>query len=290
MHNLEQTYKTIKYNSCIFFILLYLLSPQYSFSLDDPILTSSTDQIVTDSVFTVSSNEDSVIQNYFSKLNVNHNSRRVHPYFRDSYRVVEDIRRLIRMFDYRVVNGYESMNDLIDICRKFPEKKQTEMIYTAMAGGVVNLVSEQTNKLLRKMKIHFLQWRLEKVYFRNRFKFFYMNLHKGMNSRGIGFSIPTLRIHYYRQSTSYYLSEGIIVLPMQKIGINYSRWNGRTIITPFYSSRFGTFALTYDIKSKIIHSTLDLKKSSSYVIRIVYINFLDRRHSDRLLSELLFYW
>lgn len=290
MHNLKQIDETKKHYSYILvFLFLYLL-PQYSFPLDEPALTSSSEQIVADSVFNACSDRDSVIQNYFSKLDLNHKSRPVHPYFRDSYRIILDMRKLVRMFDYRAINGYESMNDLVDICRKLPEHKQAEMICTAMAGSVVNLVSERTNKELRKRKIHFLQWKLEKVFYQNKFKFLYMNFHTGMNSKGIGFSVPVLRIHYYRYYTSHYLTEGFIIMPRRNIGINCYRINGGTNITPFYSSKLGTIALTYDTKNRIVSSCIDLRKSSSFVIRIAHINFIDRRFSDRLLSEVSFCW
>jgi len=290
MHDLEQTYKTIKYNSCIFLILFYFLSPKYLFSLDDPILISSIDQIDADSILVSFSEKDSIIHSSVYKIDSNHKPRLIHPYFRDSYRVVQDMRRLVRMFDHRAVSGYESMSDLVDICRKFPEHKQTEMIYTAMAGGVMNLISERTNKELRKRKIDFIQWRLEKVIFRNRFKYFYMNLHIGMNSKGIGFYIPTLRIHYYRYATPYYAGENITFYPMRKIGVNCGRWNGSVIITPFILSNMGTMALSYDKDRKIIHTRFELRKSSSLIIRFVHINYLERVNSDRILSEVLICW
>jgi hypothetical protein len=157
MQNLKRIFRTKKHKSYMLVFLFLFLLPQYSFPLDDPALTSSSEQIVADSVFNACSDRDSVIQSYFSKLNINHKSRPIHPYFRDSYRVILDMRQLVRIFDYHAVNGYESMNDLVEIYRKFPEHKQAEMIYTAMAGGVVNLISERTNKELRKRKIHFLQ-------------------------------------------------------------------------------------------------------------------------------------
>ena len=81
------------------------------------------------------------------------------------------MRRLVLMFNRGAVNGYESVNDLVEVCQKLPEQKQTEMLYTAMAGGLVNFLSAETNKQLRKKKIQFLQWRMEKVFFHNNFKY-----------------------------------------------------------------------------------------------------------------------
>jgi len=200
------------------------------------------------------------------------------------------MRRLVRMFNYRAVSGYESMSDLVSICQNFPEHQKTEMLYTAMAGGAVNLVSERTNKELRKRKIHFLQWKLEKVYFRSRYKFLRLNFHTGMTSKGIVAQIPALRFRYYRYSTSCYSTDGIIVMPIRGVGVNCNRINGRINISPFYYSKFGTLSLTYDTKNQIVSSRIDLKKKSFFVIRVVHINYLNRLRPDRLLSEVLIWW
>jgi hypothetical protein len=288
MQDLVQKIGTAKYNnSGIFLILLFCWRPHYSFSQQDMTLPS---QIIADSVTTTISEKDSLVRHSVYKIDSNHKSRQVYLYFRDSYRVIQDMRKLLRTVDYQAVNGYESMRDLIDICRKFPRHKQTELIYMAMAGGTVNLISTKTNRELSKRKIDFLRWQLEKVSYRNNFKFLYMNLHTGLNSRGIVLSVPTLRIYYYRHSSSYYSTDGLIVLPMRKIGINCNRCDGRTLITPFYSTKLGTFELTYDTKYKMISSRIDLRKTSSFVVRIVYVNFLDRKHPDCFLSEALICW
>ncbi|UCE07808.1 MAG: hypothetical protein JSW07_07185 [bacterium] len=253
-------------------------------------LTSSTDQIVADSILAAFSEKDSIIHSPVYKIDSNHKSHSIHPYFLDSYRLIRDMRRLVRMFDHRAVNGYESMSDLVNICRKLPVPKQKDLIGTAMAGAVVNFISEATNKQLKKGKINFLQWRLEKVIFRNRFKYFSMNLQTGMNSRGIGFYIPALRVHYYRYATPYYAGQNITFYPMRKIGVNCGRWNGSIIITPFILSNMGTMALSYDKDRKIIHTRFELRKSSSIIIRFVHINYLERVNSDRILSEVLICW
>jgi len=290
MCNLELTFETRRYNSLIILCLFSFLLSEYYFSQEEPTLTSLPEQIVADSVISVCSDRDSVIQKLITNINSNHNSRSIHPYFRDSYRIILDIRRLIRMFDYRAINGYEPMGDLVDICQKLPEQQKTEMIYTAMAGGAVNLVSERTNKELRKRKINFLQWKLEKVYFRSRYKFLHINFHTGMSSKGIDAQIPALRFRYYSYSTSYYSTDGIIIMPLQRIGINCNRCNGRINISPFYYSKHGSLSITYDTKYQIVSSRIDLKKSSTFVMRIAHINYFDHKRPDRLLSEILLWW
>ena len=287
MHNLVQKFPKKKCSSSIFLILLYFLQLQYSFSQDDP---TSTNQIIADSVFTTISEKDSLIQHSYYKIDSNHKSNAIFPYFRDSYRVILDMRKLVRMFNYQAVDGYESMNDLFNTCRKFPEYKQAKMIYMAMAGGAVNLLSVQTNRELSKRKINFLRWQIDKVSYRNNFKFLYVNLHTGLNSRGMVLSIPTLRIYYYRYLSSYYSTDGIIIMPLRKIGLNCSHYAGRTLITPFYTSSLGTIELTYDIKYKRMSSHIDLRKTSFFVVRVVHVKFFDHQHSDCLLSEVLIWW
>lgn len=271
-------------------ILFSFAVPLCLFPGDDSKKTISSDPIAVDSVFSEVAEKDSIIHKSALRLTSNHRSRAVHPYFRDRYRVIQDIRRLVQIFDYKAINGYESINDLVDICQKFPEPKQSKMIGMAMAGGVVNLVSEKTNQQLKKMKVHFIQWRLEKVIFQNRFKYFYLNLHTGLNSRGIGFYFPMLRIHYYLHYTSRWNSESLTFYPRRKLGLSFSRWNGQPIMTSYYFSPIGTFALSYDNNRKIVRSRVDVRKSSTLIIRITHINYLERVNSDRLLSELLIYW
>ncbi len=291
MHYFKRKILTVKkYNRCAIFIFLFFLMPQYLISSGDSTRRLSTDPIVSDSVFSKVLEKDSITHKSAFKLTSNHISPAIHPYFRDRYRVIQDMRRLVQIFDYQAINGYESINDLVDICQKFPEPTQTKMIGMAMAGSVVNLISEKTNKQLKKMKIHFLQWRSEKVIFQNRFKYILINIHAGLNSRGIGFYFPMFRINYYLYYTHYCKNENITFYPKRKLGLSFSRWNGQPIITSSYFSPIGTFALSYDDNRKIIRSRFDIRKSSTVIIRIVHINYLKRINADRLLSELLIYW
>jgi len=259
------------------------------FASDDPTYSSSTEDMIPDTVLSPI-NQDSFVCMTHLKFDDGQRSRPMHPYFRDGYRIIQDMRRLVRMFNHGAVNGYESMSDLVDVCRKFPEYKQAEMLYTAMAGGLVNFISEQTNKQLRKRNIHFLQWRLEKVFYRNKFKYFYLNIYAGYTSKGIGLYFPALRLHFYRQVTAYYSSEGFTFLPMRKFGLNFARWNGHPIITPYFFTSIGTIALSYDNKRNIIRSRINIRKSSTLIVRIVHINFLERAKSDQILSEVIIYW
>ena len=273
----------------LFIHLLVLSFAPLSVAQHETLPLPSIEETTPDTLFTPVGQDRSVNKRLMS-LNQQHRSRPMHPYFRDGYRVIRDMRRLVLMFNRGAVNGYESLNDLVNAYQGLPESKQTEMLYTAQAGGVVNFLSGEMNKQLRKNKISFLQWRMEKVYFRNRFKYFTANIYAGYNTKGYGIYFPLLRLHYYRQVASYYSSEGFTFVPMKKLGINFTRWNGTPILTPYFLTRYGTIALSYDKTRKIVRSRIDLRKSSSFVLRVVHINFLDHNRPDRLLSEFIIFW
>ncbi len=120
------------------FILLYVWLPDFSFTQDDLTLTN---QILSDSVVAIASEKDGLVRYSVYKIDSNHRSRSIHPYFQDSYQIIQDMRRLVRMFNYSAIEGYESMSDRVAICRRFPEQKQTRLIFTAMAGGAVNTMN-----------------------------------------------------------------------------------------------------------------------------------------------------
>ena len=200
LNRFNQKYRLLLFlmNACIIVFMYRTYSIPKLFALDDPIAVSSTEDILPDSLYSPI-HQDSLFSKRRLKFDDGRHSRPMHPYFRDQYRVVQDMRRLVLMFNRSAVNGYESMNDLVEACRNLPEQKQTEMLYTAMAGGLANFLSTETNKQLRKNKIQFLQWRMEKVFFRNNFKYFYVNIHAGYNTKGIAFYVPSIRLQYYRQ-------------------------------------------------------------------------------------------
>jgi len=256
---------------------------------NDPNSIALTEEVQSDSLLMLPVSDRSRLKARL-KLNNGAGSHPIHPYFRDGYRVIQDLRRLVRMFNFRAVTGYESVADLVAVCRKFPERKQTELIYTAMAGGAVTVLAAETNKQLRKRKINFLQWKVEKLLFRNRFKYFRLSMYAGYTSKGVAIYIPSLRLYYYRLLAPYYSGGGISFFATRKVALNYSRWNGYPIFTPYFFLPLGTIALSYDPGRKIIRSRLDLRKTSSLVIRIAYINFLQGQSPNRLLSEVLISW
>lgn len=276
--------------SWAFVFLEFYIGVEKSFSSENFSHSSLSDRFPLDTVSVTIPGVDTLFQQFKVRLDLDHHLKPLHPYFRDRYRIIRDLRRLVLLFNYRAVHGYEPISDLIDICRSLPESKQTKLIGTAFLGGIANLISEETNKQLKKRKVDFFQWKLEKIVLRNRFKYFYLYLFGGISTRGFGLHIPSLRIGYSRELTAYYTSEYVTFLPFRRLGLCYERCDGHNAITPFISSALGTVTLSYDHGRKLIRSTLDLRNTSAVIIRMLYINFLDRINSDQLLSEVLIFW
>lgn len=128
-------------------------------------------------------------------------AKSMHPYFRDAYRIIMDLRRLVQMANYQAVTGYESVGDLFDLCQNLPESKQTRLICTVFAGAAVNFFSVAANKQLQKNKINFLRWRSEKVVLSCRFQYLHLHVFQGWHSSGRGLSVPRLRTQFYHQAT-----------------------------------------------------------------------------------------
>jgi len=273
-------------------VLDFLVLFGNSFSFDDPQLSTKPNQSLPDSfaVPFVKTIDGDIIPTSSFRVRNNYPGKPMHPYFRDSYRIIRDLRRLVQMFDYRAVTGYESVGDLLDLCQNLPEPKQTELISTVFAGAAVNYFSAETNKQLNRKKINFLEWRTEKIIFRNRFKYFNFYFFQGWNVSGIGLYVPLIRTQFYRHSTSYYKTNGFIVFLSPKFAIDVTHYDRSTLVSPFFVSKIGTFSLAYDWTRRNVRSRFDLIKSSSIIIRIIHINYLKRFDPDQLLSEVILSW
>ncbi len=212
------------------------------------------------------------------------------PYFRDDYRLVQDLRRLVQMVEYRAVHGYESVNELVQIARQLPTQKQTAMIGMAVTGGAVNIIADATNRHLRKMKIDFVEWKVEKIVLRKRTHYFHTNIQSGLTNRGLGVYVPALRTQFYRDVTPYYKSEGLIFYSRRHLGFDVSRENGNLIWTPFYFSWLGTIQISYNSTRQIIRSKIDLRRSSFFVLRLVMIDQLKQPDGKFLLGEAIISW
>lgn len=211
-------------------------------------------------------------------------------YFRDDYRLVQDLRRLVQMVEHRAVHGYESVNELLQIARQLPTQKQTAMIGMAVTGGAVNFIADATNKHLRKIKIDFVEWKVEKIVLRKHTRYFHTNIQSGLANRALGVYVPALRMQFYRDVTPYYKSEGLIFYSRRHLGFDVSRENGHLIWTPFYFLWLGTIQISYNSSRQIIRSKIDLRRSSFFVIRLVLIDQLKQADGKFLLGEAIICW
>lgn len=233
---------------------------------------------------------DSATKRLRFNIDAGYHTPPVHPYFRNEYRLIQDMRRLVLFVDRRKIHGYESVADLFALARKFPESKQTEIIRAAVAGSVANFASEMASKRMREKKIRFVQWELEKVVFRSAIRSLSLNLFNGVTARGFGAHLPALRLSYARHSTPYEVNESITCWPLRRLGLNYTRNNGRPIITPIIVSPFGTAAISYDRDLKVITSGFEFRKKSNIIIRLMHVNPLHVPKADYMRSEVLLRW
>lgn len=204
--------------------------------------------------------------------------------------MVQDIRRLVQMVDYGAIHGYESMGNLIQIAQQLPSSKQTAMIGMAIAGGTVNFIADAANKHLRKLKINFVEWKVEKVIFRKHSRYFNTNIQSGLTARGYGIYFPGLRTQFYRDLTPYYKSEGFIIYSRHKLGFDLSRENGNLIWTPFYFSSLGSIQLSYNSTREIMRLKIDLRRTSFFVVRLVLIDQLKQSDGKFMLGEAILNW
>ncbi len=214
----------------------------------------------------------------------------VHPYFRDAYRIIQDMRRLLHFIDHRKIHGYESVPELFAIARKLPQNKQVEILRAAVAGSAANFASEITSRELRRGKARFVQWELEKVVFRGAFQFLSANVYNGINAKGFGVQIPRLRLSYSRHSTKHDVNQSLTWWPLRRVAVIYTRFNGRPIVTPFVASRMGNFAVSYDQEPRIITSGFELRRAASTVIRLVHVNHLKFPRANYMRGEVMLRW
>jgi len=233
---------------------------------------------------------DSAKTKYHSRIDAGYHTPPVHPYFRDDYRIIQDMRRLLYFVNRYAVHGYESVPDMVDKARKFPVDKQTEVIRIAIAGSAANFASEIVSRELREKNFRFVQWELEKVVLRGAFRHLSVNLFNGVREHGFGLNLPQLRFSFSRRATAYFSNDSFTWWPMRHVALNYARFEGRPIITPILATAMGTFAVSYDKGMNIITSAFDLRRAATLVVRMMHVNHLEFPQANYLRSEVMLRW
>ena len=214
----------------------------------------------------------------------------VHPYFRDDYRIVNDIRRLYNYVDRNVLRGLEPMPVLYEMVDRLPADKQGELIGAAIMGSAVNFVSEVVSQQLRRRKLSFVQWQLDRVMVRLSYQSIHARLHLGPFESSYHLQFPALRVYLSRSIGNYYVSNSATWFPMRRVGINFTTYNGRKIIGPRLLTPIGNFAMSYNQDDRAVVSGFDLRRTSSLVVRLLMQDYLDTDAADFIQSEVILRW
>lgn len=214
----------------------------------------------------------------------------VHPYFRDEYRILHDVRQLLQFVDRRAIHGMESLPEMKALAESMPPQKQTEIIRTAVAGSLVNFASESVSRELRRRNFGFVQWQLEKVLLRRQIGQVYLQWYGGVNAAGMNAAIPAWRLYYARHETNYYRYDSFTYWPLPQIGFNYMLLDKRTLIGPRFSLGPGHLAVSYDKDIRMLISGFALRQANRVIIRLEYVNYFALANVDYLRSEVLLQW
>lgn len=214
----------------------------------------------------------------------------VHPYFRDEYRILQDVRRLIQFVDRYAVQGMESLPELKTLAESMPVKKQTEIIRFAVAGSAVNFASEIVSRRLRHNNMSFVQWQLDRVLVRKQIGQVHLSWYGGVNAVGVGAYLPAWRLSYARHETDYYGYDSFSFWPLPQIGFNYMLLDKRTVFGPRFAIGPGHLAVSYDKDMRVLVSGFALRKANRVIIRMEYVNYFAIANVDYLRSEVLLQW
>ncbi|MBN2011462.1 hypothetical protein JW960_19170 [candidate division KSB1 bacterium] len=233
---------------------------------------------------------DSTHQKFVNAINARYHKAPVHPRFRDQYRVLQDIRRLFRMVDRRSINGYEPIDQLAEIGQQLPIEKQRLMIGAAAAGGVASVAAGYANQQLRKQKINYLRWNVERVFARFNIKKVNLQLYSGLDERGFHVSLPKYQLSYTQYAENKSMGEHITYFPFKHVGVQAGYYNERQVITPILRFRYGALMCRYERDLHILISRIESRYYSHFVMRLLYVSFYNRPQSNYWRGEMIMYW
>lgn len=281
----------------LIFVIKALTTQESSAAPQDPLILSqqvaltSTQETKPDTIIaSIPAKSDSAKTRYHYRIDAGYRLPPSHPYFRDEYRIIQDMRRLLYFVSPHSVHGYESVPEMFSKARSLPVSKQTEILRVAVAGSIANFTSEIVSRELRHKKLRFVQWELEKVVLRGAFRYLNVNLFNGVRERGFGLNIPFLRLSFSRQASNYYLSDSITLRPLRRLALSYTRYDGRPIITPILITKIGSFALSYDKDIKVVTSAFELRRGAKVIVRMVHVNLLEIPKANYMRSEVMLRW
>jgi hypothetical protein len=233
---------------------------------------------------------DSARPPWFAGLDAGYHTPPVHPYFRDEYRVIQDMRRLLLFVDPYAIQDLTSVPEMFAIARRMPEAKQAQIIGAALAGSVANQASEMVSRSLRQRRAGYVQWQLEKIVVRTAFRRFYTHWYYGLNMQGFSLHTPVRGLSYSYHTTKTYLHTGVNYWPLQYCGFHYGRVNGKPIYGPRFASPWGSIALSHETAQGSLLASYELRRQAKIIVRLIYVNYLRLPWADFLRSEVLLHW
>ncbi len=257
--------------------------------LAPPVFQAATES-ETDSAAVTLTTADSASLRLRFDIDAGYHQPPVHPYFRDEYRILQDVRRLLDFVAPYRVQGMESLPELKAIAEALPGARQTEIIRVAVAGSIANYASEMVSRHLRRKKLDFVQWQLEKVLLRRQFGRFHVHWYGGINARGMSVTLPAWRLSYSRHETPYYRYDSFNYWPWPFLGFNYMRLDQRTLLGPRLALAGGHLALSYDRDLPTLISGLALRRANRLIIRLEYVDYFEIKNADYIKSEVLLQW
>lgn len=212
-----------------------------------------------------------------------------HPYFRDEFKVIRDLRRLVQFVEPRGHHGYESIRDLVSIANSLPLEKQTAIARTALLGSTAEILSGITNRQLRKRKLSFLRWRLDQVEARRSLhRHLSFRLYQGINGSGAQFYLPQARIMYAWYFYETYALQGPTYWLTRKFAMGYRLGEDRQIFNSMVIPASGCLVyVEYYRQQRYITSYIELRRFTLFNLRFSYYNQLKRQRSWRFRSEIL---
>jgi len=245
---------------------------------------------VADTARAKASREQQTQPPWWAGIDAGYHTPPVHPYFRDEYRVLQDMRRLILFINPVAIQDMASVPEMLAAARAMPEDRQTEIIGTAIAGSIVNQASDMVSRSLRHRHAGFIQWQLEKIVLQTGYHQFYASMYYGVNVQGFAVQAPFHGLAYSFHNTPAYTYQGVSLSPLRFLGLQYGYLNGNPIYGPRLASRLGSLAMNFDTAQPAVLTAFEFRRQSRVIVRVLYANYLMLAFADFLRSEVILSW
>ncbi len=251
-------------------------------------------------------------------------TQKIHPYFRDEFRVWDDLRSLVNFAEPKSLGGYESIEDMVDLARELSHERQLNLVYAAIAGGTASLLAGEVNSYLRKKRVRGTRWDVDRV--RTRFRMgrsLYASFYGTMAYQRSFLHVRPLKldyIYYYSSNRQMHILTrwmvpqfglryiiandyklyAAIIKPDRRFQIDLQyRPDRQLAITSIriyhaYRSYFRVNLVEYlqDSGPRYLQlqSRLRIRRTEKLFLALSYLTYLDSDRAGRLQSQLLVNW